>query len=38
MPKFVPTWLLSSAALAIAAWLLGDHMNIGDSGDSTFAR
>jgi putative membrane protein len=38
MTKFVPTWLLSSASLAIAAWLLGDHMNIGDSGDSTFAR
>ena len=38
MTKFVPTWLLSSASLAIAAWLLGDHMSIGDGGDSTFAR
>jgi putative membrane protein len=38
MPKFVPTWLLSSASLAVAAWLLGDHMNIGDGGDSTLAR
>ena len=38
MPKFVPTWLLSSASLAVAAWLLGDHMNIGDGGDTTLAR
>ncbi len=38
MSKFLPTWLLSSASLAIAAWLLGDHMNIGDGGDSTSAR
>jgi putative membrane protein len=38
MPKFVYTWILSSAALAVAAWLLGDHMSIGDSGDSTTAR
>lgn len=38
MPKFLPTWLLSSAALAVAAWLLGDHMSIGDGGDSTLAR
>ena len=38
MPKFVTSWILSSAALAIAAQLLGDHMEIGDSGDSTKAR
>ena len=38
MPKFVTSWILSSAALAIAAQLLGDHMDIGDSGDSTTAR
>lgn len=38
MPKFLTTWILSSAALAIAAQLLGDHMDIGDSGDSTTAR
>lgn len=38
MPKFVPAWLLSSAALAVAAGLLGGHMNIGNSGDSTTAR
>ena len=38
MPKFLTAWLLSSAALAIAAQLLGEHMDIGDSGDSTTAR
>lgn len=38
MPKFVTSWILSSAALAIAAQLLGEHMSIGDSGDSTTAR
>ncbi len=38
MPKFVTTWILSSAALAIAAALLGDHMSIGDSDNSTTAR
>jgi len=37
MPKFLTTWILSSAALAVAAGLLGDHMNIGE-GDSTAAR
>lgn len=37
MPKFLTTWILSSASLAIAAWLLGEHMNIGE-GDSTTAR
>ena len=38
MPKFLTTWILSSAALAIAAGLLGDNMNIGTSDDSTTAR
>lgn len=38
MPKFVTSWILSSASLAIAAQLLGDHMDIGDSEDSTTAR
>ena len=37
MPKFVTTWILSSASLAIAAGLLGEHMNIGE-GDSTLSR
>lgn len=37
MPKFLTTWILSSAALAIAAGLLGEHMNIGE-GDSTLSR
>lgn len=38
MPKFLTAWILSGAALAVAAGLLGDRMNIGDSGDSTTAR
>lgn len=38
MPTFVISWILSAAALAAAAGLLGDHMDIGDSGDSTTER
>ena len=38
MPKFVTTWILSSAALAVAAGILGDNMNIGTADDSTTAR
>lgn len=30
MNRFISTWLVSSAALAFAAWLLGDNMQIGD--------
>lgn len=35
MPKFLTSWLLSAAALAVAAGLLGQHMSIGDTGDTT---
>lgn len=35
MPKFLTTWILSAAALAAAAGLLGDHMSIGDSSATT---
>ncbi|WP_456696537.1 phage holin family protein [Aeromicrobium sp. P5_D10] len=38
MERFLSTWLVSAVALSVAAWLLGDHMNIGDSGESTGAR
>jgi putative membrane protein len=38
MPKFVTAWILSGLALAAAAGLLGDHMNIGVSDDSTGER
>jgi len=38
MPKFVTAWILSALALALAAGLLGDHMDIGDAGDSTGGR
>lgn len=35
MPKFLTSWILSAAALAAAAGLLGTHMNIGDRNAST---
>lgn len=35
MPKFLTTWILSAAALAAAAGLLGTHMSIGDGGATT---
>ncbi|MGA8850243.1 MAG: phage holin family protein [Aeromicrobium sp.] len=38
MERFLSTWLVSSVALAVAAWLLGDNMAIGDSGATTFGR
>lgn len=38
MQRFISTWLVSAVALCVAAWLLGDHMNIGDSGESTGSR
>ena len=38
MPTFVYSWILSAASLAAAAGLLGDHMDIGDGGDSTAGR
>jgi len=38
MERFLTTWILSAAALAAAAGLLGEHMNIGESADSTGAR
>lgn len=38
MPRLVTAWILSGLALAAAAGLLGDHMNIGESDDSTTER
>jgi putative membrane protein len=35
MPKFLTSWVLSAAALAAAAGLLGSHMNIGDANATT---
>ncbi len=35
MQRFLSTWLVSAVALSVAAWLLGSHMDIGDSGDTT---
>lgn len=38
MARFITSWVLSGVALAIAALLLGDHMNIGDPDDPTSER
>jgi putative membrane protein len=38
MTRFLWSWILSAAALAAAAGLLGTHMNIGASNDSTQER
>lgn len=38
MQRFLSTWLVSAVALSVAAWLLGDHMNIGESDDPTLSR
>jgi putative membrane protein len=38
MTRFLMSWILSGAALAAAAGLLGDHMNIGNAGDTTQER
>ncbi|MBM9462455.1 phage holin family protein [Aeromicrobium sp. YIM 150415] len=38
MARFISTWFASSLALAFAALLLGDHMNIGDPGETTANR
>jgi len=34
MQRFLSTWLVSTIALAFAAWLLGDHMSIGEGPDA----
>jgi putative membrane protein len=38
MQRFLSTWLVSAVALSVAAWLLGDHMDIGESGDESATR
>ena len=38
MQRFVLTWFASTLALSFAAWLLGDHMSIGDADADTFGR
>lgn len=38
MERFLSTWLVSAVALAFSAWLLGEHMNIGDPDDETIGR
>lgn len=38
MTRFLMSWILSGAALAAAAGLLGDHMNIGNANDTTQER
>ncbi|KQY56039.1 hypothetical protein ASD11_16325 [Aeromicrobium sp. Root495] len=34
MSRFLTSWVLSAAALSVAAWLLGTHMSIGSDADS----
>jgi putative membrane protein len=36
--RFLISWVLSAASLAVAAWLLGEHMNIGRAGDTDADR
>jgi putative membrane protein len=38
MIRFLMSWVLSAASLAVAAGLLGDHMNIGSAGDTDSER
>ncbi|RLV57551.1 phage holin family protein [Aeromicrobium phragmitis] len=38
MERFLSTWFASSVALAFAALILGDHMNISDPNESTLNR
>ena len=38
MTRFLMSWILSAAALAAAAGLLGEHMNIGAAGDTNQER
>jgi putative membrane protein len=38
MSRLITSWILSAASLAVAAWLLGSHMNIGVESDTTSER
>jgi putative membrane protein len=38
MQRFLSTWLVSAVALSVAAWLLGTHMDIGQSSDEATTR
>lgn len=38
MERFLSTWVASSVALAFSAWLLGDHMDIGEPTESMTNR
>jgi len=38
MERFLSTWFVSSVALAFASLILGSHMAIGDSGETTVNR
>ncbi|GAA1744568.1 phage holin family protein [Aeromicrobium alkaliterrae] len=38
MERFLSTWVASSVALAFAAWLLGDHMDIGEPSETMTNR
>ncbi len=38
MERFLSTWVASSVALAFSAWLLGDHMDIGEPSETMTNR
>lgn len=38
LTRLLSAWVLGGAALAAAAWLLGDHMSIGVASDPTSER
>lgn len=38
MIRIITAWVLNAAALAAAAWLLGEHMSIGTASDPTEQR
>lgn len=38
MERFLSTWFVSAVALSVAAWLLGTHMDIGESSDTAATR
>lgn len=38
LQRFLPAWFVASIALAFTALILGDHMNIGDSGETMVNR
>lgn len=38
LQRFFPAWFVSALAIAFAALIMGDHMNIGDSNETLINR